>query len=116
MLCLALQLEHKENAVSFIETLLPCQILGVCAYNLSRRLGVALATYLGVLTPALTFGLLLYLRKEQPNKLGALADWLGPILSALELLLGLAAHTICAGIIMFLINKLANNTESVRPR
>lgn len=54
--------------MSFIESLLPCQILGVCAYNLSRRLGAALAIYFGVLTPAFTFGLLMYLQKEQPNE------------------------------------------------
>ena len=97
--------------MSFIETLLPCQILGVCAYKLSRRLGAALATYFGVLTPAFSFGLLMYLRKEQPNDAGSLAELLTPILSAIQLLLGLAVHVIGAGIIMFLANKLAPNTQ-----
>ena len=102
--------------MSLLETLLPCQILGVCAYKLSRRLGAALATYLGVLTPAFAFGLLMYLRKEQPNDAGSLAELLTPILSAIELLLGLAVQVICAGVTMFLVNKLAPNTQPTQPR
>lgn len=102
--------------MSFIDTLLPCQILGVCAYYLSRRLGAALATYLGMLTPALTFGLLLCLRPEQANEAGSLTELLTPILSAIQLLLGLAVHVLGAGITIFLVNKLAPNTQPMQPR
>lgn len=97
----------------FIQTFLLAQLLGLCAYKLSERLGRG-AIALGVLTPPVTFLLVQYARwmrdesvSTQPN---SEADLLRFLFGLFLLLFGVLANLSGAVITIFLARKVAPYT------